>query len=273
MTEIGFQTGHDPSIEQDLNQCGPASVANSLQYLENRFGLLVAQKNIPGIAGNPPNSLVGQLDNTMTRAQGQPISNNQFITGKLHYLANANIKGLKIKHRGGDGAIGTGDVTSSGLTSVFQGGVTANWIISELKKGEDVEMNIRWTGGGGHWVDLIGGGYILGVPWVAFEHDFNQGFDGANNKTAINGGTGLFDGGYGFSFLPTDVNGNVMFRNWVDGSTAKVNFLVSESIPEPSTIILIVLGLILLWVHSKSQTGTTERNNRGQNTVFLSPLT
>lgn len=251
LTSLTLQLGHT-SVEQDDNQCGPASLANSLDYLRNRYGITVPQTNIPGIAGQPPGSLVGQIDNKMTRPQGQAISNNQFITGKLNYLSDSKITGLSIKHEGGDGAIGTGDVTAGGLTSKFAGKVTADWIISELQHGEDVEMNIRWTGCatapncGGHWVDLIGGGFILGRPWVAFVHDYKQGFDAANNKTAINGGTGLFDGGVGFSFLDTDVNGNVFFRNWVDGSTARVNFVVSESLPEPATAMLAFAGLLLL---------------------------
>jgi hypothetical protein len=241
---VTFQPGHT-NVEQDVNQCGPGSVANSLDYLRNRYGVNVpaTQTNTPGIAGQPPNSLVGQLDSTMGRAQGQGVTNQQFIDGKLQYLANNKVSGLIVEHQGGDGAIGTGDVNFAGLTSHYDGKVNANWIIGQIQAGEDVEMNVRWTSGGGHWVDLIAGGYINGVPWVAYVNDANQGYDPMTMTTAINGGVGLFDGGYDFSFLTTDAMGNVMFRNFVDGASARVNFVVAESVPEPCVIALLLIGL------------------------------
>lgn len=237
-----FQPNHSASVEQDDNQCGPASVANSMQYLQSRWGIQFGDQHIPGIAGNPPESRVGRLDDTMGRPAGTPISNNQFLSGKLQYLANAGVTGLRLEHQGGDrtggGGIGDGDFNHAGLTSRdFGATVTADFILNQLARGEDVEMNIRWIPGpGGHWVTLVGGGLIGGRPFVIFYHDAQQ--DAA-------GGTGLFDGGYGFSFLTTAGDGTLRFRNFVDGSEARVNFVVSESaVPEPSTMLLSAVGLV-----------------------------
>src|SRR5262249_25025729 len=75
-----------PSVQQDTNQCGPAAVANSLAYLKQRYGVPLAQQNVPGIAGNPPNSLVGQIDNAVPRAAGQGVWRADLLDGKLRYL-------------------------------------------------------------------------------------------------------------------------------------------------------------------------------------------
>jgi hypothetical protein len=246
-TTVTFQPGHT-NVEQDVNQCGPGAIANSFDYLKNRYKIKIPNANTPGIAGQPPGSLVGQIDSLAGRAQGQTISNMQFLTGKLTYLANNKITGLSIDHQGGDGAIGTGNVTIGGLTSHYDGKVNVDWIIRQVQAGQDVEMNVRWDGGGGHWVDLIGGGYINGNPWVAFVNDANQGFDAKTGTTALNGGVGLFDGGLDFSYLTTDNNGNVRFQNWVDGNKARVNFVVAESLPEPTTILLCLsAGTLAFW--------------------------
>ena len=184
---VAYQPGHT-NVEQDVNQCGPASVANSMDYLRTRYGINVpaAKTNTPGVGGNPASSIVGQLDQTMNRPQGQAISNMQFINGKLRYMKNNNITGISVESTGGDGVLSGGDYTDpvSGLTAKNGGALTSQWILDQLAKGQDVELNVRWTGGGGHWVDLIGGGMILGVPWVAYVNDANQGFDAATGKTA-----------------------------------------------------------------------------------------
>jgi hypothetical protein len=56
----------NPSIEQDLNQCLPAAVANSFQWLENKYGIdYFPHDHVPGIRDG---SLVGELDKDMERA-------------------------------------------------------------------------------------------------------------------------------------------------------------------------------------------------------------
>ncbi len=46
-----IQQAFRTSVEQDTNQCGPGSLANSLQYLEDEYGLNVPHDHVPGING------------------------------------------------------------------------------------------------------------------------------------------------------------------------------------------------------------------------------
>ena len=213
-----LQNGH-PSVEQDENQCGPASVANSLQWLENEFGIDVPHDPIPGIDGTPPKSLVGQLDQGMGRNPGETVSDEAAITGKLRYIDdNALGDDLVVKHWGG--TFVAGDRTVGGVTSDDQtddGLSLIEWIQREVKDGEDVELALGFEGSGGHWVDVTAAGSILGVPWVAWVHDAKQGKPG---------GTGLFDGG--IVWTPVVDGKAVLFDN------ATLDLALSESPKEPN---------------------------------------
>ena len=107
-----------------------------------------------------------------------------------------------------------------------------DWIISELKDGEDVELAIGWSGGGGHWVDLIGGGYVEGVPWLAWVHDTKQGFDDmgtastADDTTKANGGLDPKSGGYGWSYV---INNQLAALFGSDTSRGQIDLALSES--------------------------------------------
>jgi hypothetical protein len=230
-----WQAGHS-SVEQDDKQCGPASVANSLEWLRSTYGnaapLNPGLLNIPGIAGVPANSLVGQVDNAMGRAAGQTVSDGAFMKGidgtkgKLGFIDDAanGLKGkLIIKHwPGADPATnGKQTVGTTTSTDVSGGGATiVDWIISEVAAGEDVEMSWLWDGGGGHWVDLIGAGKIGGVPWVAWVHDGKQG-----DNTM---GTNWSEGGVGFSTITAATR---LLPTWVGSRDAKatLDLTVSES--------------------------------------------
>lgn len=242
-TAITWQPGHT-SVEQDDNQCAPAAVANSLDWLRNVKGATLTKnlQNVPGIAGNPANSLVGALDNAMKRQAGQGVANiSDILNGKLKFIDNPK-NGLKytltIQHwpdaNFGPAGNQTVGATESIDASKIPGGPKKeiDWILSELAMGEDVELRWQWPGDGGHMVDLIGGGRVLGVPWIAFVHDANQGNAG---------GTNWFDGGVGFSYL----DGNNAFVSWV-GSTkpATLSFAVSESVPEPITLTIFAIGVL-----------------------------
>ncbi|HEY5673368.1 MAG TPA: hypothetical protein VIR78_06680 [Malonomonas sp.] len=226
-----------PSVEQDHNQCGPAAVANSLAYLNQRFDVTLKHKHIPGIAGNPPDSLVGQIDLLVPRAQGEGVWRSDLLDGKLKYLDKHGPKGLIIKHQGvfdKEGAVTiNADRTQGSTTSKFKGGlVTIDFLMNEIHHGEDVEMDLTFGGkfDGGHEIMITGGDFILGRPWVTFVHDAVQG----NNMK----GTGLFDGGYGFAWLDDPGGGDFLqFKGYVigaDGFAAGVRNVITESVPEPS---------------------------------------
>lgn len=235
------------SVEQDVNQCGPAAVANSLAYLQQAYGLSLKHKNIPGIAGAPPDSLVGQIDLLVPRAKGEGVWRSDLLDAKLKYIDKFGPSGLIIKHQGvfdKNGAVTiNGDRTKGGTTSSFKGNlVTVDFLMSEIQAGEDVEMDLAFNGkfGRGHEIMITGGDFILGRPWVTFIHDSVQ---GDNAK-----GTGLFDGGYGFAWLddPDPTTGFLQFKGYTigaNGLAAGVRNVITESpIPEPSTFLLFGIG-------------------------------
>ena len=226
------------NIEQDANQCGPASVANSLEWLHDTRALPVPHVHSSGVRDG---TLVGQLDLAMNRPAGDVVSSaKDFLEGKLKYIDENGLSPLlRIEHKnnevfpplGGDVTVGntTSKVDTSSL-SLFE------WILAELEAGEDVEIRIGWDGGGGHFVDLTGGGFILGVPFLSFIHDADQGNPG---------GRRLADGGIGWS--PVVDNKIVAY---IGGSFASgtISYAVSQSIsfrvPEPSTLMLLGVGVL-----------------------------
>lgn len=212
------------SVETHINQCAPVALANSLQYLEDRFASNVVHENVPGENGAPANSLAGQLDLRMNRLPNQPTPVLDFLTGKLDYLGDfLDLEILVVKHQGGP----PGDLTVNGVTSFHSGPVPTDvFLLAECQVGKDIELGIDWDppDTGGHMVRVVGCGRVLGVPWIAFVHDANQ----AN----LAAGTGLAGGGVGFSWLQdTDFDGLLNFHNFIDGTRGEVDFLVTEAPP------------------------------------------
>lgn len=230
-TSLAWQTGH-PNIEQETNQCFPASVANSLQWLKLADGTPVPDPHRPGILDN---SLVGKLDTSMKRVAHQVPTYRGGHTGKLDYIGNAGLRlFLSVRHKNvpGTAILPNNNVTSSGVTSVVNNNANLSlpdWAISEVQRGSDVELGFAWDNGGAHIVDLIGGGYIAGVPWVAWVHDANQGHvAGVPDplQTAINGGVSWFDGGVGFSFI---VNNRLVAFIGGKFGAATLQYAIAES--------------------------------------------
>ena len=242
-TEINWQHGHVVH-EQDDNQCGPGALANSLQWLKEKKGLPITDTYKPGIKDS---SLVGQIDITTGRVTHKALADKNMMKGKLTYINNNNLNNrLKIKHKvvkGYKNSLSNSDTIKVGKTfSVANKDTTKSlidWIISEIKHGEDVELGIMWNSGGGHWVDLIGGGYINGNPWIAWVNDANQGF--TNNGTATtaddsvknNGGLTPKQGGYGWSYITK--NNELIYIAGTDSSRGKLDLAYSESIDSTVT--------------------------------------
>jgi len=230
------QTKH-PNVETAVNQCAPAAVANSLDWMRTTYGLPVPDANVPGERNNT--SLVGKLDLAMNRPKNTTIGAQSILDGKLRYLANSNLGGkVLVKHQG---MLGGADYKAYGLTSHANGTtITAKFIQSEICAGEDVELGVLWKNGG-HFIELTGAGTILGVPWITYKHDHVQG-DNTKGTT-----------GTDFSFLiDTDKDGRLNLVN--EGGSPNLAFLITQSlapqtnVPEmPATAApLLLLGLPLL---------------------------
>jgi len=249
-TSLTYQTNH-PNIEAGINQCAPAAVANSLTWLGlNDVG------TEPGSFGNPPDSLVAQLDDLMGRdatACNGPCGVWP-LDGKLQYLNGLDNPNVIVNFQdaadnpdgdagnGGDLVgvggyqAGDGNQSGSGIAAMSHGTPTFDFIQSELAAGEDVEVDIRFpcTDSNGnptgetcrHYVEITGAGTILGQQWISSVSDQEQGQAGGTDTTQ-------FDWVSGASALP----------GWGDG--AEIDQVISESVtPEPGTMMLIGLGLI-----------------------------
>lgn len=237
------QKGHR-NVQAALNQCAPAAVANSLDWLRRTQSLRLKYRNRPGLKGD--NTLVGQLDTAMDRQGVTSRTTGSGVwplDGKLKFISENKLEDkLEVKHRGtgrsgGTPSValtGTEDLTRHGVTSEGKGAtVTWEWILSELEAGEDVEIDLHYRRGGGrHYVNVIGAGMILGVPYIRHISDHIQ----TDKDPRDRKGTNKVD----FEFMVGD---------FVTQSNATVDQALSESIktsaPEPVTLHLFALAVAM----------------------------
>lgn len=201
--------GPSENVECACNQCFPMSIANSLQYLHNRYNIPLNHTHKKGLKGD--NTLVGQLDSACNRwaprRECRPPPNHHnnptgvwfddMLEGKFKYLKDNGLQNsLTHSHQGhgygwvdppgecrygqGDGSLPAGNFSRHGITSKDEsvnGKVTFEWICEQLKKCEDVELVFTYenktTGEiiGGHAVRVFGCGKTLGIPTLYYKHD------------------------------------------------------------------------------------------------------
>lgn len=187
------------NVEAAKGQCFPVSVANSLQYLEARYGLPVPNDHVPGFKGD--NTLVGVLDTkanrpASSRRSGDGTPFQSMMRGKLEYLDENDLEdGVVMRHQGrgyGAEALEDGDFSIGAVFTVTSKDdgpeVTWEWICDQIKAGEDVELAYSWDRfagsiGGGHAVRVYGCGRTNGKPWVKYLHDRDQDDDSAGLET------------------------------------------------------------------------------------------
>ncbi|MFN0057581.1 MAG: PKD domain-containing protein, partial [Planctomycetota bacterium] len=174
-----------PNVQAGFNQCAPSAVANSLQYLENRFQVPVTLPNVPGFG--PDGSLVGHLETLMGRSLGATRSTQDStgvwpLRGKLKYLAIDQLGDyVSVHHMGGEfagGGIpldGNVDFTEMGITSHALGSTFSfDVLLNEIQRGSDVELDLHYQGGGRHYVEVVGAGYLGGKPFILHVSDKQQ---------------------------------------------------------------------------------------------------
>lgn len=197
-TRLAIQADH-PNLEAARNQCMPMAIANSLQFLKNKKGLVLPHAHQAGLKGD--NTLVGQLDTATDRSTSTTDRRdpNAFGTwglpGKLKYLARNNLGGrIETVHWGvggsGESESGTRDVsvTENGVTlkSTGKGAVPdLDALIAALGEDQDCEVVYAgfYTDASGtqriyrHAVDAIGAGKVGGMPFLMVISDLDQGSD------------------------------------------------------------------------------------------------
>jgi len=217
-----------PNIEAANNQCMPASVANSLQFLEDTTGLTVPHDNVAGLRGD--NSLVGKLGEAMGRSVTSRTSGSGTwgLDGKLLYLTqNGLADRIQTVHYGVGAKSGANDVsaTSGGVTASSTGGGTTipfNSVLDALREGQDCEMVYSWPTGA-HAVDLVAAGTTGGRPWIVHGSDLDQ--------TTDSEGAGA--SGYRFEYL-NDPDEDGQF-NLSGGNKEIVQVICQKYIPPPPT--------------------------------------
>ena len=241
---LNLQKGHK-NEQAANNQCAPMAVANSLDWLRTQKSLPVPQKHEhkPGLRsdapanGDDPNdpSLVGELERAMNRGvRSRRVGNGVWpLDGKLKYISDNGLKDkLDIKHQGNgdtggnpsEAVDGTKNITRHGVTSSGKGAkVTWEWLCEEIKKGEDVEIDIYFSGGGRHYVNVTGCGKILGKPYITHVSDHAQ-TDVDPNDT---NGTDKVD----FAWMDDDLLDHPKLANW----NGQVDQALSESV-KPSDL-------------------------------------
>lgn len=180
-TYFYYQDNH-PNVACCKNQCVQAAYANNLQYLENEFGTPVNDELICGFNGTPSNSLTAKFDVIMERKafaenNGSATSYRKALEGFVRYTYFESLP-ISLKHQGPIN--GTDDITYQDVTSDGKGwSVSTDFIINEIKNGHAVAMAFNWYYGGksqgGHMVQIIAAGKILGAPYIIYLDDIPQG--------------------------------------------------------------------------------------------------
>jgi hypothetical protein len=191
-----FQPNH-PNVEAAVNQCTVASMANNFTWLKTTYGIGIPDPNNPGLRDNV--SLAGKLDFThwsdprnadpftpycgnvvgraaVSRIDGCAVYPQWWLPGYMTYLNGNNIA-LTLKHQGDDNAgfSGANNVTVGNLTSMGQGNIVQpSFINNEIANNSAVEYADAHPGGGGHAMDIIGSGTVLGAPFILYVSDHDQ---------------------------------------------------------------------------------------------------
>lgn len=206
------------NVEAADNQCGPASWANSLQYLEDTFGFdylfSVPEPNLPGENGD--NTLVGVLDAYMNRtviSRCSGAGTNRCtidaipsrLPGLMDYLSNTfDITRFSMRHQGREEPVIPDDCTGTyafGIQSVREGlQPTWEWIRDRLVEGCAVSIaygrystepvfpcGLGEKRTGGHILRVYKAGIVGGQRWIGCLDDGGQ--DGlVNGNCTAKGG-------------------------------------------------------------------------------------
>ena len=236
------------SVQQDVNQCAPASVSNSLQYLCDigTCGDDFRKPNLtndPGKANVPRSSRVARMDFEMSRAAGAATPSINMLLGKLYFLCRdwgMSDEKLVVQHQGKfctpDGSTCIADNANQAftcgagkdkrtITSTGKGAPSIDFIANAITTDKaDLELAGPFISGqqlGGHAVHVVGYVKTKGVDGIWFIHDADQ----RDPKK----GVAYNEGGRVFVCLNPLQNGQIAMPNFPGGgSNGIITNLVEE---------------------------------------------
>ncbi len=169
-----------PNGEQGTNQCGPSGITNSMHWLEATYPTQV------NLLGQTWNDTLLKLKN-YTNLGPNGIGQKAAIEGKLRFALDP-LKffdpDLNVKYEADATLTDLGaSVTVEGKTARRHGPSgppSFDWLLSELQRGEDVELSIDWLNNagtvkhGGHVVS-VSGAMRFGNKMYIWTNDDRQG--------------------------------------------------------------------------------------------------
>ncbi|MEK6684954.1 MAG: hypothetical protein AABY99_01045 [Pseudomonadota bacterium] len=221
-----------PNIEAAVNQCMPASIANSLQYLEDTTDLEIPHEHKMGLKGD--DSLVGQLDThtdrtVVDRRSDVGNSGTWGLAGKMSYLATNGLQNRVVTtHMGNGDYAGTENVSVAvdGKTATATGlGTSINFttLLNAMKEGQDCELVYAWPGGA-HAVDAVAAGTTNGEPWIVHGSDIDQSSDSR----------GAGASGFVFEYLKDTDNDGLLNLSGTDSQLVQV--ICEKYVAPPATL-------------------------------------
>ena len=180
----------------DKNACGPASAANSMQWLEDKYGEINT--------GITHRDKLKELSGFMNRADNEAVEDTSFVKGKLAFIDKYKLP-VKVKMQGiffGSDSIASPDNKYKHFAENKNDTTNAypkwDWLVSEMKDDEDVEIGIAWRESlgnslGGHWVTASGVSEVGSYRGLYIKDDGDQKIAGGTrqrftNVDTINGG-------------------------------------------------------------------------------------
>jgi len=164
----------------DRNACGPASAANSLEWLDSAY----TEIDIP----EPLRTTMEELSTKMNRARNGGVTIDNFIRGKLDFI-EAHALPINVKFQ--SSFLSEDIISSSGMTYARNDNAGAyptwNWLKQQMDEGEDVEMMYYWNDcetWRGHAVVVTGveENQNSSKKSVKFKHDVRQGGAGGTKQ-------------------------------------------------------------------------------------------
>lgn len=170
------------NIIQKTNECAPAAVANSMYWLQSKGAI--------DLKGDSVAQTMTKLKSDVKFDISYGSKPADIIAGKIRFAQRTEHPlDLEIHYQTATEITGVGDSVTVGTgTAIRDPGSSAPtlaYIQNEVRKGQDVEISVRWLKFQGNNPAEIDGGHALAVSGVAVNSDANGVY--TNDDSAQNG--------------------------------------------------------------------------------------